>query len=352
MIRLAVIPGDGIGPEVTREAMGVLSAAADLSGIGFESEHFDLGADRWLRDGIGLPQPDFERLRDEFDAILLGAMGDPRVPGNEHAREILLGLRTRLDLFVNLRPCRFWKRELSPLRDPPPEGALIDLVRENTEGPYVNVGGALQPGTSREVAIQDSVHTAAGVERILRYAFERAVATGARRVTMVDKANALPSEGALWRRMLDLVAADFTAVECAVLYVDVAAMELVSRPGAHGVIVTSNLFGDILSDLAAVVTGGIGLAPSANIHPGVHGLFEPVHGSAPGLVGTGTANPIGAILSVALLLETRGHPEAARLVSEAVEESIGQGVVTPDLGGAATTVEVGARIAESVRSAR
>jgi len=348
LIRIGVIPGDGVGHEVTTEACRVLEAVARSEALSLEFEHFDLGADRWLRDGVGLPQGDFERLRDECDAILLGAVGDPRVPDNAHAREILLGLRTRLDLYVNLRPCRFFVPAHSPLRNPPEQGARIEIVRENTEGPYVNIGGGMGQGTDREVAVQESVHTVRGVSRIIRYAFERASARGVDRVTLVDKANALPAEGALWRRVFSEIASEYPSTETRALYVDVAAMELVSRPAAHGVIVTSNLFGDILSDLSAVVTGGIGLAPSANIHPGRHGLFEPVHGSAPDIAGTGRANPIGAILSAALLLEAAGEDSAARRVETAVEAALVDGPTTPDIGGTATTAECGAWIAARV----
>jgi 3-isopropylmalate dehydrogenase len=346
MPRIAVIPGDGIGLEVIREAVRVLEALEARFGLGLELSHWDLGADRYLREGVTITDDEVTRLAEEHDAILLGALGDPRVPGNEHARDILLGLRFRLDLYVNHRPCVALDPALSPLRDA--RGMHVDVFRENTEGIYVNLGGAFKEGSDDEVAIQEDVNTFKGVERIVRAAFAFAVARGRRRVTLVDKANAMPAAGRLWRRVFARIAADHPGVETEAMYVDAMAMDLVRRPGHHQVVVTGNLFGDILSDLAAELTGGLGTAASANLHPGRHALFEPVHGSAPDIAGQGRANPLGAVHCVALLLEHRGHPDAAAAVHEAVRAALDAGVRTPDLGGDRGTEEVGEWLARRI----
>ncbi len=346
MPRIAVIPGDGIGLEVTREAVRVLEAVESRFGLGLQLTHFDLGADRCLRDGATLPEEDFRSLADEHDAILLGALGDPRIPDNRHARDILLGLRFRLDLYVNHRPCHLVLPELSPLRDPAP--FRLDIFRENTEGVYVNLGGRFREGTPAEVAIQEDLNTYVGVERLVRAAFEFARAEGRTRVTLVDKANAMPAAGALWRRVFDEVGADYEGLHTDAMYVDAMAMDLVRRPESYEVVVTSNLFGDILSDLAAAVTGGIGLAASANLHPGRHALFEPVHGSAPDIAGTSTANPLGAIACVAMLLRHLGARDGARVVDDAVAAALAEGIRTPDLGGRAGTEDVGGWVVERI----
>jgi 3-isopropylmalate dehydrogenase len=345
MPRIALIPGDGIGQEVVREARRVLEAVSETDGIGLEFVDWDLGADRYLRDGTTLDDDDFRILADDYDAILLGALGDPRVPGNEHARDILLGLRVRLDLYVNFRPCTLLAEELCPLRRV--SGPIrLEIFRENTEGLYTGMGGVLRRGTTEEVAIEEDVNTYKGVERIVRAAFAFADAHGRSRVTLVDKANAMQNAGALWRRVFDEVGEAYPALERDAMYVDAMAMDLVRRPESYGVIVASNLFGDIVSDLAAELTGGLGLAPSANVHPGRHVMYEPVHGSAPDIAGKGLANPIGAIRCDALLLDDFGYAEAAGWVEEAVAASIAEGMTAPDLGGELTTQEVGSWIAD------
>ncbi len=350
MPRIAVIPGDGIGLEVMREAVRVLEAVEARFDVGFELVHWDLGADRYLRDGVTITDDEFRSLADEHDAILLGALGDTRIPDNRHARDILLGLRFRLDLYVNYRPSVLLDPTLSPLRDP---GEIhIDIFRENTEGVYVDLGGTFKAGTSDEVAIQEDLNTYKGVERICRAAFEHAVRHGRGRVTLVDKANAMPAAGRLWRRVFAEVGAAFPEVEREAMYVDAMAMDLVRRPQRYEVVVTGNLFGDILSDLAAEITGGLGTAASANIHPGRHALFEPVHGSAPDIAGQGKANPMGAINSVALLLDHLDMPVPAAAVVEAVGVAVRDGVRTPDMGGTRTTEEVGTWIAERVLQTR
>lgn len=350
MPRIALIPGDGIGREVVREARRVLEAVAAAEEIDLELVPWDLGAERYLRDGVTITDEEFARLADEHDGALLGALGDPRVPGNEHARDILLGMRFRLDLYVNYRPCALLAPSLSPLRDIG-GGVEIDIFRENTEGVYTGMGGRYKAGTPDEIAIEEDVNTWRGVERIVRAAFAHTRAHGRRRVTLVDKANAMQHAGRLWRRVFAEVAAEYPEVEPDAMYVDAMAMDLVRRPDRYEVVVASNLFGDIVSDLAAELTGGLGLAPSANLHPGRWALFEPVHGSAPDIAGQERANPVGAVRCAALLLEHFGHAEAGRRVEEAVRASIEAGCTTPDLGGTLSTREVGAWIAQHVAAA-
>jgi 3-isopropylmalate dehydrogenase len=348
MARIALIPGDGIGREVLAESQRVLEAAATRFDIDIQTVEQDLGADRYLRDGVTITDDEFRDLADNYDGILLGALGDPRVPSNVHAKDILLGLRFKLDLYVNYRPAVLLDPALSPLRD----ASVIDLhvFRENTEGLYVGLGGTFKEGTADEVAIQESMNTHKGVERIIRAAFEFATARERRLVTLVDKANAMPFAGGLWRRVFAEVSGAYSGIETNLMYVDAMAMDLVRRPESYDVVVTSNLFGDILSDLAAELTGGLGLAPSANVHPGRHALFEPVHGSAPDIAGQGIANPVGAIRCAGLLLEHLGEQEAADVVEASVLAAFGRGVRTPDLGGTMKTDDVGRWIAEHVTS--
>ena len=349
MIRIAAIPGDGVGPAVVREALRVAEAAAGARRVELDVEEFPHSADHYLETGETLGEAALARLRDEFDAVLLGAVGDPRVPGDEHARDLLLGLRSRLDLYVNFRPVRLRAPDLTPLRDP---GAGIDFVifRENTEGLYVQAGGNLREGEPDEVAVSESLATRRGVERLVRAAFEHAGKTGRRRVTLGDKANAVPHVYGLWRRVFAEVAGDFPGVEAEARYVDALAMEMVRAPDRFDVVVAENLLGDILSDLGAELAGGVGMAPSANLHPGRHGLYEPVHGSAPDLAGTGRANPVAAILSAALLLRDHGAGEAADRIEAAVDRSLAEGIRTPDVGGDRSTGEVGRWIADRVRA--
>lgn len=349
-VRVALIPGDGVGPEVVGEARRVLEATADAGLVRLEMEEFPHGADHYLATDETLGEEAFARLRDDFDAILLGAVGDPRVPGNEHARDILLGLRFRLDLYVNFRPLKLRAPELSPLRAADEGPIDMVVVRENTEGMYVQSGGNLREGTRDEVAVSESIATHDGVERVVRWAFRHARETGRERVTLGDKANAVPHVYGLWRRVFREVAEEFPDVEPETRYVDALAMEMVRAPGRFDVIVAENLLGDILSDLGAELVGGLGMAPSANLHPGRHGLYEPVHGSAPDLAGTGRANPLAAVLSAALLLRHAGAAEAAGRVEEAVDRALEEGVRTPDVGGDATTGEVGRWLADRVRA--
>ncbi len=351
MIRVALIPGDGIGPEVLRAARRVLEAAQAAGLLSIEFEEFPHSADHYLATGETLGEETFGRLRDEFRAILLGAVGDVRVPDGIHARDILLGLRFGLDLFVNLRPVRLRARDLTPLRLADGEAIDIAIVRENTEGFYTGSGGSLRQGTPQEVAISESLATRFGVERVVRAAFELARRTGRRRVTLGDKANAVPHVYGLWRRTFLEIAQEYPDLEAETRYVDALALELVRAPGRFEVIVTENLLGDILSDLGAGLVGGLGLAPSANLDLRGRGLYEPVHGSAPELAGTGAANPMAAVLSAAMLARDNGAVAAADRIEAAVDRALRSGVRTPDLGGDRTTEEVGRWIAEEVVAA-
>ncbi len=339
--RIAAIPGDGSGPEVVEAALAVLAAAGRKYGFTLDVERLPYSADHYLATRETIPDAAVEHLRRDVEAVFVGALGDPRVPGNEHARDILLGLRFRLDLYVNFRPVTLLHPSLCPLKDPPSGPRRIDfaIFRENTEGIYVGAGGGLRVGTPEEVQLAEEVHTRKGVERIVRYAFEWAKARGRTRVTMSDKANAVPAHR-LWTRVFAEVGAEYPEIESEHRYVDALAMELVREPERFQVIVTQNLFGDILSDLGAQLVGGLGMSPSANLHPGQVGLFEPVHGSAPPLAGRDVANPFAAILTGAMLVRDLRHPEAAAALEEAVCDALAAGVTTPDLGGASGTTAV------------
>jgi 3-isopropylmalate dehydrogenase len=341
MPRIATIAGDGIGTEVTREAVKVLRAASARHAVDLEIDEWPHGADHYLATGTTLTDEEFARLRDDYDAILLGALGDARVPGNQHARDILLGLRFRLDLYINFRPARLLDARLSPLRDKTESDVDMVIFRENTEGVYVGMGGVFKRGTPDEIAIQEDVNTRRGVERIIRAAFEHARSNGLGLVTMSDKANAMEHAGGLWRRVFREVGEEYPEIEQEAVYVDMLAMDLVRRPERYRVIVTGNLFGDILSDLAAQLAGGLGLSASANIHPGRVSLFEPVHGSAPDLAGKGIANPSAAVLTAALMLQHLGYGEAAAEVEAAVRLAVRRNETTPDLGGELGTASAG-----------
>lgn len=342
MVRIAVLPGDGIGKEVIDVGVDVLQAVARLRpNLQLQFEWLDYGADRWLRDGVGLPEDELYAIAARNDAIYLGAVGDPRVPGNEHAAEIVLGTRFRLDLYVNLRPCRLLDARFCPLKDKGPEDVDFVVFRENTEGLYVGVGGIFKKGTPDEIGIQESINTRKGVERIIRQAYSYADKHGHRKVCMSDKSNALRFAHDLWQRVWKEVAAEYPHIQSRHLYVDVLAMELVRHPEDFEVIVTSNLFGDIITDLGAAIQGGLGLAASANVNPerGI-GMFEPVHGSAPDIAGQGKANPLAAVATAALLLEHVGHVDEARLIEAAVARAVAEDQTTADMGGTLGTSEV------------
>jgi 3-isopropylmalate dehydrogenase len=348
-VRIAVIPGDGIGKDVTAEAVKVLAAVGDTFSRRFDLVHLPWSADHYLKTGETLPADGYRMLRDDFEAIFIGALGDPRVSDNRHARDILLGTRFELDLYVNYRPVRLLDDRLCPLKGRTKADVNFVVFRENTEGVYVSVGGRFKANTPDEVAIQEEINTYKGVHRIIRHAFEYAAARGLTKVCMADKSNAMQQGHALWQRVFKEVSADFPGVAATHQYIDAMAMFLVMDPGQYQVIVTNNLFGDILTDIGGALQGGLGMAASGNIHPGRTSLFEPVHGSAPPLAGKNVANPIGAILSMALLLETNGALDESKLIEAVVANAVAEGRTTTDIGGSLGTREVGDWIAERVR---
>jgi 3-isopropylmalate dehydrogenase len=346
--RIAVIPGDGIGPEVIAQGIRVLEAVTATAGPRLDFIGYDVGAERYLRTQEILPDAVFAELQ-HADAIYLGAVGDPRVQNPQYAAGLLLRLRFELDLWVNLRPSRLLAPGLTPLRD----AGSIDLVvvRENTEGAYVGIGGQFKRGTPDEIAIQEDVNTRKGVERIIHYAFELARqrrAAGHRgRVTMVDKSNALYHAHDLWQRVFAIERQAAPEIEAEHLFVDAAAMQLVKDPSRFDVMVSSNMFGDILSDLASELVGGLGQAPSANINPdNRRGLFEPVHGSAPKHAGKGIANPVGAILAGAMMLRHLGDDHGAVQIEEAVMAAASGRHTTKDLGGELSTTQAADAVLE------
>jgi 3-isopropylmalate dehydrogenase len=346
--RIAVIPGDGIGKEVTPEAVKVLHAVTSVGGRSIEFVEFDWSADKYLAEGVSLPPGAVEMLRDEFDAILFGALGDPRVPSNRHAADILLGLRFKLDLYVNARPAELLHDRLTPLRDRTERDIRMVVFRENTEGLYVGVGGFFKKGTGDEIALQEDVNSRKGVERIIRYAFDYARQHELKRVCMSDKSNAMAFAHDLWQRVFKEVRKEYPEIDSRHLYIDTLAMEVIRDPSQFDVIVTCNLFGDIISDLTAQLVGGLGLAPSGNIHPGQTSLFEPVHGSAPNIAGKGIANPLGSVLASAMMLEFLGWNREASILRKAVKAALLKNYLTSDLGGDKGTTEVGSWLAEFV----
>ncbi|HEV2347417.1 MAG TPA: 3-isopropylmalate dehydrogenase [Actinocrinis sp.] len=353
MIDLAVIGGDGIGPEVTAEALKVLRAALpDRVGLG--TTEYDLGAQHWHATGETLADETLERLRGH-DAILLGAVGDPTVPSGVLERGLLLRLRFAFDHYVNLRPSKLFPGVTGPLRSEAPIDFVV--VREGTEGPYTGNGGSLRTGTPQEVATEVSLNTAFGIERVVRDAFARAAARPRRKLTLVHKNNVLVYAGRLWKRIFDAVAAEYPEVTTDYLHVDAATIFLTTAPERFDVIVTDNLFGDIITDLAAAVTGGIGLAASGNVNPdgAFPSMFEPVHGSAPDIAGTGKADPTAAILSGALLLHhlaEHGHGPGLSAAARAIEAAAEADLAERAKLGPRTTAEVGDAIAAQVTAVR
>ncbi|MDT0202863.1 3-isopropylmalate dehydrogenase [Nocardioides sp. AE5] len=348
--KLAIIPGDGIGPEVTDEALKVLDVAAP-AGLKFEQTRYDLGAERYLATGEVLPESTLEEIRNH-DAILLGAVGgkpnDPNLPPGILERGLLLKLRFELDHYVNLRPSRIFPGVVSPLGEHIIGGREVDfiVVREGTEGPYTGNGGALRVGTPAEVATEVSVNTAYGVERVIRDAFARAERRPRKKLTLVHKTNVLVNAGSVWWRLFESVGAEHPDVRCDYMHIDAAMIHMTNDPARFDVIVTDNLFGDIITDLAAAITGGIGLAASGNVNPDrtAPSMFEPVHGSAPDIAGQQKADPTAAILSASLLLDHLGHPEAAAVIEEAVLADLSE----RDPAVVRRTAEVGDAIAARV----
>jgi 3-isopropylmalate dehydrogenase len=344
----AILPGDGIGVDVTREAVKVLEAAAATEGFDLNLEHFDHGAERYLETGETLSDEALESFK-SFDAVFMGALGDPRVPDMAHARDILLGTRFKLDLFINLRPIRCLHDRLCPLKGREASDVDFVVLRENTEGLYVGMGGIFKKGTADEIAVQEDINTRKGVERIIRAAFEYATAHGRKRVTMSDKSNALRFGHDIWQRVFEELSAEYPDIEADHLYVDALAMQMVKNPAQFDVIVTCNMFGDIVTDLGAQLQGGLGMAASGNIHPGSTSMFEPVHGSAPKYAGTDRANPFAAILTAAMMLEHAGEARAAARVERAVIECLEAGDCTADIGGKLGTAGTGDAVARRVR---
>ncbi len=350
-IAVAVIPGDGIGKEVIPQAVKVIEA----TGAPVTFTYFDWGADRYLKDKTTVPPDGFAMLARDFDAILAGAFGDPRVPSNIHAKEILLGMRFQMDLYANVRPVRLLDASLCPLKGIEPHDLDFVVIRENTEGVYVDKGNITGQGTDAEVAIQEDINTSKGVRRVIRYAFEycqhhkKADGSPRTRVLMCDKSNAMTYAGSLWQRSFRAVAAEYPQIKPEHMYVDALCAALVRDPRPFDVIVTNNMFGDIITDLAAGLQGGLGMAASGNIHPGKTSMFEPVHGSAPPLAGKNVANPIGAILTAAMMLDHLGFSEAAKKINDVVLDAVRQKKTTSDIGGKVGTKEVGEWIAQRLQ---
>jgi len=348
--RIAVIPGDGIGREVIPQALKVIRA----TGAAVELSEFDWGADRYLRDGMTVPPDGFALLGRDFDAILAGAFGDPRVKTNIHAKEILLGMRFKMDLYANVRPVRLLDAALCPLKGVEPKDVDFVVIRENTEGVYTDAGGVFKQGTPDEIATQEDINTRKGVERIIRYAFEycerhtKLDGSPRKRVLMCDKSNAMTHAGGLWQRVFKEVSGEHPQIETQHMYVDALCMQMVRDPRPFDVIVTNNMFGDIITDLAAGLQGGLGMAASGNIHPGKTSMFEPVHGSAPPIAGKNLANPFGAILTAAMMLAHLGFTNEAEKIEAAVMEAVRQKKTTQDVGGTLGTREAGEYVANLV----
>jgi 3-isopropylmalate dehydrogenase len=348
--RVAVIPGDGIGKEVIPQAVRVIQATA----APVETTELDWCVDRYLRDGTTVPPDGFAMLARDFDAILVGAFGDPRVKTNVHAKEILLGMRFRMDLYANVRPVRLLDAELCPLKGIEPRDIDFVVLRENTEGVYTDAGGVFKQGTADEIATQEDINTRKGVERIIRYAFEycntHTKLDGSRRskVMMCDKSNAMTHAGGLWQRVFKEVGAEYSGITAQHMYVDALCMQMVRDPRQFDVIVTNNMFGDIITDLAAALQGGLGMAASGNIHPGRTSMFEPVHGSAPPIAGKNEANPFGAILTAAMMLRYLEFRDEADKIEAAVLDAVRQKKTTQDIGGTLGTKEAGEWVVKNI----
>jgi 3-isopropylmalate dehydrogenase len=339
--KIAVIPGDGIGKEVMAVGVEVLAAYQKKRGLTYELVTLDLGADRFLRDGATFPAEDQRLVREECAAVLLGALGDPRVPDLGYARDILFGLRFGLDLFSNIRPVVCLHDRLMPIVGKRAADMNAVVFRENTEGVYVGMGGNFKKGTPDEVAINEDLNTRKGVERVIRAAFEYAVGHGRRRVLMSDKSNAMQFAHGLWQRTFKEVAAGYPGIEAKHMYVDALCLSMVRAPQDLDVIVTNNLFGDIVTDLGAALQGGLGMAASANVGAGPVAMFEPVHGSAPDIAGKDKANPLATVLTIGMMLDWLGVKGAEEELTGIVREAIDQGRCTADVGGALGTRAVG-----------
>ena len=339
--RIAIIEGDGIGKEVVPIGVRVLERLAERRGYPLELVPFDLGADRYLRDGATFPAEDQRVIRESCDAVLLGALGDPRVPSLDHARDILFGLRFGLDLYCNIRPMVCLSDRLMPLKDKRASDCDVVVYRENTEGSYVGIGGQFKRGTPDEVAIGEDLNTRKGVERIIRAAFEHARTRPKKRLHMADKSNAMKHAHELWLRVFREVATEYPDVEARHQYVDALCFNLIRDPAQFDVIVTCNLFGDIVTDLGAALQGGLGMAASANVHPGRIGMFEPVHGSAPDIAGKDRANPLATVLTVGMMMSFLGFDGEEERLTGLVRRAIDERKCTSDVGGELGTRAVG-----------
>ena len=342
---VAILPGDGIGPEVMQHATRILEHYRDARGIPLDLWQLDLGAERFMRDGTTYPDDVAKRIREEASAVILGALGDPRVKSLEYARDILFGLRFGLDLYANVRPVKAFADRLVPLKDRTAGDVDFVVFRENTEGIYVGMGGQFKRGTPDEIAINEDINTRKGVERLVRAGFEYARAHGKKTVHMADKSNAMKHAHELWHRCFFEVAAEYPGIEAKHVYVDALCLYLVQDPRPFEVIVTCNLFGDIVTDLGAALQGGLGMAASANVHYADKSrvaMFEPVHGSAPPLVGKDLANPLASVLTCGMLLAHLGYPEEEARLEAIVRRALDEGMCTPDVGGKKGTREVGA----------
>ena len=366
MPRISVIAGDGIGVDVIREGLKVLRAADHAFGLALEIHETDYGAEKFLRDGVALPPGQMDDWRKNWDAIYLGAMGDPRIPDMRHAKDILLAARFELDLYINLRPCVALDDKLVPLKGKSAKDVQFIMLRENTEGLYAGMGGIFKKGTPDEIATQEEINTRKGVERVCRAAFETAKKRGKKKVTMADKHNVLRFGHDLWERAFFETAKEYPSITAEHMFADALAMQMVKAPENFEVIVTNNMFGDILTDLGAILQGGLGVAGSGNIHPGRVSLFEPIHGSAPKYAGKDTANPIAAIATAQMMLEwlaeegggvvkggKKSDPKklaaAAKRIEDVIVQAIREGKTTKDLGGSLGCKATGDWIAERVR---
>ncbi len=326
MYRIAVVAGDGIGPEVCDEGLKVLKLAAQMGGFQYETTDYPFGAEHYLATDELFPESAFEEVK-QCDAVFLGAIGDPRCAPGVLERGIVAKLRFELDLYLNLRPIKLFSEHVCPLKDKTPADVNMLVVRENTEGAYLGLGGFARKGTAHEIATMECLYTRMGVERVIRYAFEQAQARPRKKVTLVDKVNAIPAHD-LWRRTFQEVASEYPDIETDAAYVDAACMWMIKHPEWFDVMVTTNLFGDIITDLGAMIQGGMGLAASGNVHPGRVSLFEPIHGSAPRHAGKNTANPLAAILAVAMMLDFLGEKKAAALIEDSVERLFTDQILT------------------------
>ncbi len=351
MHRIAVIPGDGIGKEVVPEGMRVIDAVSERFGLKVEWQIFPWSCEYYGSNGHMMPSNGLDILR-EFDAIFLGAIGDPSVPDHVSLWGLLIPIRRMFHQYVNLRPAKLLRGITSPLRAVEPGDFDFRIVRENVEGEYSNVGGKMYSGTDQEMAIQESIFTRKGVERVMKFAFELARKRPKKHLTSATKSNGIIYTMPYWDEIFKEMSRKYAEIRTDQYYIDNLTAMFVLHPEKFDVVVGSNLFGDILSDLGPAIAGSLGIAPSANLNPerNFPSMFEPVHGSAPDIAGKGIANPIGQIWSGAMMLEHLGYPEPARVVEEAIEVVIGENIKTFDLGGGATTIDVGKAIAEVVRT--